>query len=212
MTDQTHNWIDAKGRSVPDHLISDMDRDIEEVVRSIEGHAVALMNQIARFRGHSFDDVNLLTDLLYDKYEAKRGGAKGNVSFTSYDGKVKVEIRVQDRVHFGAELQVAKDLLGEYLEEVSDGVPDVVKALLNHAFKVDEQGRVNREQMYALRRLKVDPPHSKWDRAMDAIADSMRVIGSKEYFQISVADEHGRLRALPINLANAYETEGAADG
>ncbi|MEL7167556.1 MAG: DUF3164 family protein [Pseudomonadota bacterium] len=209
MTKENTAWIDAKGRLVPDDLISDMDRDVEEVVRSIEGYAVTLMNEIARFRGHSVDDVNLLVELLFDKYDAKRGGEKGNVSFTSYDGKVKVEIRVQNEVHFGTELQVAKALLGEYLEEVSDGVPDVIKALLNHAFKVDEHGRVNREQMYALRRLKIDPPHPKWDKAMEAIADSMRIIGSKEYFQISVADEHGRMRALPINLANAYETEEA---
>ena len=200
-------WVDAKGRKVPDSNVSEMDRLIEQTITDIKDHGVELMNRIARYRGHSFDDVNALVALLAEKYNAKRGGAKGNVSFLSYDGSVKVEIRVQDRVTYGAELQIAKDLLGEYIEEVSDGVPDVVHSLLNHAFDVDQQGKVNREQLYSLRRL--DIKHPKWAAAMQAIADSMRVVGSVEYFQLSIRDEHGKFKALPINLANAYETDPA---
>lgn len=200
-------WVDAKGRKVPDSNVSEMDRLIEETITDIKHHGVELMNRIARYRGHSFDDVNALVALLAEKYNAKRGGAKGNVSFLSYDGSVKVEIRVQDRVTYGAELQIAKDLLGEYIEEVSDGVPDVVHSLLNHAFDVDQQGKVNREQLYSLRRLEIN--HPKWAAAMQAIADSMRVVGSVEYFQLSIRDEHGKFKALPINLANAYETDPA---
>ena len=200
-------WVDAKGRKVPDSNVSEMDRLIEQTITEIKDHGVELMNRIARYRGHSFDDVNALVALLAEKYNAKRGGAKGNVSFLSYDGSVKVEIRVQDRVTYGAELQIAKDLLGEYIEEVSDGVPDVVHSLLNHAFDVDQQGKVNREQLYSLRRL--DIKHPKWAAAMQAIADSMRVVGSVEYFQLSIRDEHGKFKALPINLANAYETDPA---
>lgn len=200
-------WVDAKGRKVPDSNVSDMDRLIEGTITDIKHHGVELMNRIARFRGHSFDDVNALVALLAEKYNAKRGGAKGNVSFLSYDGSVKVEIRVQDRVTYGAELQIAKDLLGEYIEEVSEGVPDVVHSLLNHAFDVDQEGKVNREKLYSLRRLEVD--HPKWATAMQAIADSMRVVGSVEYFQLSIRDEHGKFKALPINLANAYETDPA---
>tara|TARA_R110002074_G_C12477019_1_gene660637 strand:- start:285 stop:938 length:654 start_codon:yes stop_codon:yes gene_type:complete len=202
-------WLDAKGRKVPDSNVSEMDRLIEQTITEIKDHGVELMNRIARYRGHSFDDVNALVALLAEKYNAKRGGAKGNVSFLSYDGSVKVEIRVQDRVTYGPELKIAKDLLGEYIEEVSDGVPDVVHSLLNHAFDVDQQGKVNREQLYSLRRL--DIKHPKWAAAMQAIADSMRVVGSVEYFQLSIRDAQGKFKALPINLANAYETDQAGE-
>lgn len=200
------HWRDPKGRLVPESLVSDSDKLIDQTVREIHRHGEELMARIARFRQHSFDDIGSLRQLLGERYGLKKGGTKGNVSFTTFDGRIKVEVRIADDVAFGPELQVAKGLLDEYIEEVSEGVPDAVRALLDHAFEVGQAGHVNRGALYGLRRLKID--HPKWRSAMEAIADSMRVMGSKERFQISVRDHaEDPWRALPINLVHAYEPE-----
>ena len=206
--EDTNVWTNSKGHQVPVELISDMDKIIEQTVRSVHDFGLDLMNQVARFRGHTFDDIYGLVELLHEQYGATRGGKKGNVSFTSYDGTIKIEVRIQDFVTFGPELQVAKSLIDEYIAGQSDGVPAPIMALVNHAFQVDKEGNVNRAQLYSLRRLTLPEPDPIWDRAMAAIADSMRILGSKETVQISQRDKQGRFRALPINLANAYETQG----
>lgn len=201
----TH-MTNPKGHQVPVSLVSAQDMLIDQTVKVIQGHSQTLMSQIARFRAHSFDDVNSLMALLAEKYEVKRGGPKGNVSFISFDGLTKIEIRVQDYIVFGPELQIAKALIDEYIAEVSDGVPDIVRELLNHSFDTEKVGHVNREKLYSLRRLNVD--HPKWKRAMDAIADSMRVLESREFFQISTRKSpRDGFKAMPINLANAVEIE-----
>lgn len=204
-------WTDSQGRQVPAAMVKDSDKLIDQTVREIFAFGEDLMARIARFRGHSFDDLGTLNQLLGEKYGRTRGGTKGNKSFVSYDGKIKVEVRIADEIRFGPELQVAKGLIDEYIEEVSEGVPDAVRALLEHAFEVGNAGIVNRSALYGLRRLEVD--HPKWKSAMQAIADSMRVMGSKEHFRISVRDNpQDNFRALPINLSGAYEpdAEGGA--
>ncbi len=90
-------------------------------------------------------------------------------------------------------------------------MPDAVRALLAHAFEVGKAGQVNRDALYGLRRLQVD--HPLWRGAMEAIADSMRVVGSREHFRISVRDSpEAPFRTLPINLSGAYEPAAPAGG
>jgi hypothetical protein len=157
----------------PEHALED------QTVRKIVNYAEVLSAQIGRFRGHTFDDVTSLVDLIAEKYGAKRGGKKGNVTLTSYDGCMKVTVQVQDQLTFGPELQVAKGLIDECITEWAQGSCAEIRALVEHAFQVDKEGRINRSALFQLRRLDiVSPP---WLQAMRALADAIRVIGSKEY-------------------------------
>lgn len=196
----------AKGHMVPVEMISERDKLIDQTVRQILNYANPLMSQIARFRGHSFDDINTLMALLSEDFGYVYRGKKGNVSFTSFDGLVKVEIRVQDYITFGPELQIAKGLIDEYIEEIRDGLPAEIQTLLTLAFDADKPGKVNRSALYQLRRWPIT--HPKWVQAMAALEQSMRVLESKDFFQISVREDRNKsFRVLPINLAHAYEVE-----
>lgn len=201
--------INAKGHKVPLNLVKPSDRQIDETVREIHGYANDLMNQIARFRSHTYDDLGALMELLADQYGVQmRGmqeGGRGNVSFKSYDGLIKVEISVQDYVEYGPELQIAKKLVDQYIHERSEGLPDDIMALLNHAFEVDKQGKVNRDALYTLRRLDID--HPTWKRAMEAVKDSQRVESTREFVRISTRpNTQVGFKSMQINLANAEET------
>ncbi len=197
--DRTH-MINGKGHAVPIAMVSEVDQLIDQTVQKIAEYADDLAAQVARFKGHTHDDVAATVDLLAEKYSVTRGGAKGNTTLTSFDGCTKVEIKVADNITFGPELQIAKQLVDEYISEFSDGLAPELEVLLNHAFQVDKAGAVNREALYALRRLPIT--HPVWDRAMQALTDSMRVVGSKEYVLIS-RRPHARAgwKSIPISLA-----------
>lgn len=173
------NWTDAKGRKVPANLVTQIDKLKEQTIDKVVEHAITLSKQIGRFKGHTFDDVYTLVDLLKEEYGAQLGGAKGNIDLVSFDGCRKLQISVADHISFGPELGVAKGLIDEYIEDVIEGSSDEVRALVTHAFETDKPGHVNREGLFSLRRL--DIKHPKWQSAMQAITDSMRVIGSKAY-------------------------------
>ncbi len=171
--------VDSKGAFVPVERVRARDRLMDEVVRKIVGYAEPLAEQIARFRQHTFDDVDAFVALLEQDYGAKLGGQKGNITLTTFDGLQKVQVQVADAISFGPELQVAKGLVDECLNEWTADSNANVRAIVQRAFNVDKEGQVNRAELLQLLRLEIDD--ARWKRGMEAIKDSMRVVGSKRY-------------------------------
>lgn len=193
---------DAKGRLVPKGLVKAQDLFEDELVRKMMGFAENLSAEIARFKGHCYDDVATFLDVLSLQYGAKKGGAKGNMTFTSYDGLLKVQIQVADHLAFGAELQIAKALIDECISEWAEGSRDQIRVLVNHAFQVDREGKVSREAVLALRRVEIDD--ERWKRAMQAITDSIRIIGSQKYIRFYRRRSiEAPWQAVTVDLASA---------
>lgn len=193
---------DAGGRLVPLDLVKPEHQLEDQTVRKIVGHALVLNAQIGRFRGHTFDDINSFVDLLAEKYGGKRGGKKGNVTITSYDGTQKVTVQVQDQLSFGPELQVAKEMVDACITAWSAGASDEIRALVEHAFQVDKEGRINRAALFQLRRLAIRD--EQWLTAMEALGEAIRVIGSREYVRIyRRTDARSPWQPITIDLAQA---------
>jgi len=193
---------DAKGALVPVETIKPADKLEDEQVRKIMGYARDLSAQIARFRGHTMTDLGELDALLDQEYGAKKGGKKGNRTYQTFDGLMKVQVQVSDFVDFGPQLQVAKTLIDECLNEWSEDSRPEIRAIVTRAFNTDKEGQINRSEIFMLMRL--DIADERWKRAIDAIRDAMRVTGSKEYVRFyerkSVTDGW---KAVTIDLAKA---------
>lgn len=173
-------WMtDTKGRQVPLDTVKPAHLLEDGAVRKIMAFAVDLNAQLARFKEHTLGDVTALLELLAQEYGVARGGTKGNVTLTTYDGTQKVVLAIADQVTFGPELQSAKTLVDECLNEWSADSRPELQAIVQRAFNTDKEGLVNRAELFSLLRLEIADP--RWERAMQAIRDSIRVIGSKEY-------------------------------
>jgi len=195
-------WRDAKGALVPEELVKPGDKLIDEQVRKIMGHARELNAQIARFKQHTLDDVAALMDLLLQDYGTKIGGTKGNVSLTSHDGTLQVRLQIQERLTFGPELQAAKELVDEYLAELTADSGPELRGIVQHAFRTDQAGLINRAELFRLLRLEV--ADDRWQRAMKAIKDSIRVEGTKEQVRFyERATSRDRWGAVTIDVADA---------
>ncbi len=143
-----------------------------------------------------------LEALLAQEYGASKGGAKGNKTFMTFDGLMKVQVQVQDAVDFGPQLQIAKGLVDERLNEWSADSRPEIRAIVTRAFNTDRAGQINRAEIFMLLRLEIED--ERWKRAMDAIRDAMRVVGSKTYVRCyersSIA---ANWQAVTIDLARA---------
>jgi hypothetical protein len=193
---------DPKGRLVPAGLVKPEHALEDQAVRKIVAYAQDISRQVARFKGHTVDDVVTFVDLLDEKYDGARGGAKGNTTLTSYDGCQKVVVQVQDIITFGPELQVAKGLVDQCVTLWAEGADEKIRALVEHAFQVDKEGKINRSALIALRRLDIDD--ADWRRAMEALADAMRSIGTREYLRFySRPDSKAKWVAITVDLAAA---------
>lgn len=193
---------DTKGSLVPLELVKPEHKLEDETVRKILNYALELSDQIARFRGHTMTDLGEFDALLDQEYGVKKGGKKGNRTYQSYNGLLKAVIQIQDTIDFGPQLQQAKSLLDECMNEWAANSRPEIQAIITRAFNTDKEGKVNRSEIFMLLRLDIQDP--RWQEAMRAIRDAMRVICSKEYvrfyFRKSIEDSW---TAITINIANA---------
>ncbi|MBP2301280.1 DUF3164 family protein [Azospirillum picis] len=193
---------DAKGRLVPEALVKPTDKLQDQLVRKLMGYADDLSAQVARFKAHTFDDVGAFLALLAEQYQDTRGGQKGNMTLTSFDGTMKVQVAVADHMTFGPELQIAKNLIDACIADWSTGANDNIRALVEHAFRVDQEGQVSRDAIFALRRVAIED--ERWKQAMAAIADSVRIEGTKSYVRFyRRPSPDAAWKAVTIDLASA---------
>ena len=193
---------DAKGSLTPVRLIKAQHLLQDEVVRKIIGHAIALSAQVARFKAHTFDDIGGFEALLEQEYGSTIGGAKGNKTLMTHDALFKVQVQVADYIDFGPELQTAKGLIDECLNEWAAGARDELRAIVTRAFNTDKPGQINRSEVFMLLRLDIED--ARWQRAMAAIRDAMRVVGSKTYVRCyRRPSQEAQWEAVSIDLAKA---------
>lgn len=200
--------LDGKGRMAPDRLVRPAEELEDACVRRIAAFGVDLADRIARFRAHVHDDVNALLEILASDYgAARKAGSRGNLSLTSYDGRVRVTVQAADRVAWGPELQVARQLIDECLAEWSDGSRDEVRALLQGALVPDREGHISREAVWRLRRIDIDD--DRWRQVRRALDDAIRVVGRKTYIRLHVrGSAEDRWKAVPIDIAADWRDTG----
>ena len=175
-------WRDAKGNLTPAELVKEIDKARDALVHEWVERGRDLSKAISHFKEGIFGDVQAFIELSAEKYGAKVGGNKGNVTLFSYDGKYKIQRAINDSLQFDERIQAAKVLIDECLNEWSEGSRPELKALIERAFNVDKEGNLNTSRILGLRRVEIQD--SRWQNAMQAISESVQVVSSKAYVRL----------------------------
>lgn len=189
----------AKGHLIPLANVKEVDKLRDELTRTIVAAAKGVQTAMREFRANTLGDIQAFADLSAEKYGAKRGGDKGNLSLLSFDGRYKVQVQISEHLAFDERLQAAKSLIDECLTEWAQGSRDEIRAIINQAFDVDKEGRVNTGAILGLRRLDIQDP--RWTGAMTAIADSLQVVGSKKLLRVYERQDDGSYAPIALDLA-----------
>lgn len=175
-------WRDAKGNLTPAELVKEIDKARDALVHEWVERGRDLSKAISHFKEGIFGDVQAFIELSAEKYGAKVGGNKGNVTLFSYDGKYKIQRAINESLQFDERIQAAKVLIDECLNEWSEGSRPELKALIERAFNVDKEGNLNTSRILGLRRVEIQD--SRWKNAMQAISESVQVVSSKAYVRL----------------------------
>lgn len=190
-------WQDAQGRLIPEGLVKPIDKTRHDLVQDLIAKGKALSEQIGQFKLEAFADIGAFVQLSAEQYGINLGGTKGNLTLYSFDGRYKITRAVQEHISFDERLQAAKALIDQCISEWSAGSSDEIKALINDAFKVNQQGQINTARVLSLRKL--DISHTQWQTAMTAIGESVTITGTKSYIRlyerVGATDQY-----KPINL------------
>lgn len=192
--------IDAAGRLVPIESIKEIDLARDALVQEIIKKANQVSAQLGAFRAQLADDLQAFLELSAEKYGAKMGGVKGNVTLTSYDGRYQILRAVSDHLAFDERLQAAKELIDNCLRRWTRDSRPEIRALIDQAFQVDKKGRVNAKRILSLRQLNIED--EQWLRAMEAIGDAVQVVGSCTYYRLYERDKNGNYQQIPMDLSS----------
>ena len=190
---------DAQGRQVPVELVKEIDKLRDQTVRAIMERTFAARDALAEFKRGTWEDIRSFLDISAEQHKVNYGGKKGNVSLTTYDGRYKLMVAVNDTLQFNEKLQVAKTLIDNCITRWSEGSRPEIKTLVDDAFQVDKQGNISTGRILGLRRLAIADP--EWAEAMQAITDSMQVVSSKTYMRFYERQEDGSYTQIPLDVA-----------
>ncbi|APV35229.1 DUF3164 family protein [Acinetobacter soli] len=191
---------DAKGRLIPESQIKPIDIERSDLVIRLIEQAKQHQQQLRDFKALVFGDIAAFVQLSAEQYDVAVGGAKGNLTLFSFDGKYKIVRQIQDSIRFDERLQAAKALIDECIQSWSADSNDYLKVLVNDAFQVDKEGKISTGRVLGLRRHNIDD--AKWQMAMQAISDSIIVTDSKNYVRFYERDEDGKYQPISLDFAN----------
>ncbi len=193
---------DAQGRLVPVEIVKPADLMRDALVLELTNEAQALSAALGAFKAKVFDAIGRFTAASAAQYGITLGGRKGNITLHSFDGRFKVQVAIADNLIFDERLQAAKALIDECIDEWSAGSRPEIKVLVQDAFQTDREGRINTGRVLGLRRL--DISDERWKRAMQAIGESVQVVGTKAYarFYVRVGDTD-RYEPITLDIASA---------
>lgn len=194
-------WENASGSLVPEANVKAIDKLRDQTVRQLHEKAKEIHELLKKFKVDGFTDIASFIQISTDQYGAKVGGTKGNVSLMSFDGRLKIQRNIAETINFDERLQAAKQLIDECLEEWTEGSRDEIKVIINAAFNVDKKGEISTAKVLGLKRHDIN--HPKWQQAMQAISDSINIIGSKAYLRFYTRDDStGGYLPLSLDIAS----------
>lgn len=191
--------MNAVGDLVHEDRIKPVDKLRDEVVKAIVNNAKLLRQSMTEFKLTTMANINDFVELSSSEYGTKFGGAKGNILLTSFDGQYQVRRAVGEHRVFDERIQTAKTLIDDCIKSWSGGADTRLMAMVEHAFRVNQQGRIDVNQVLSLRQLDIDD--ANWKRAMDAIADAIQITGTSQYLRLYERQPNGKYTQLPLDIS-----------
>lgn len=174
--------VNADGYFVPEASIREQDLLRDQVVMALVPEALSLSRDMAAYKAKALSDISDLIEIAADRYGAKLGGKKGNVSLVSFDGRYKIQRAFREVVAFTEEIEAAKALIDSCLIRWSEGANDNIRAVVSQAFRKNRNGEISTGKVLDLMRVEIDD--EEWSRAMDALRDALKSNGTAVYIRV----------------------------
>ena len=197
--DTSQYRTDARGALVPISSIKPTDLMRDDLIKEIIAKVRPLNEMLSKLKIEVINDMRSFIDISANEYGVALGGKKGNVTLTSLDGAYRIQIAMQDTLHFDERLQAAKQLIDECLHEWTQNSGADLKTIVQAAFDVNKEGQINTSRVLGLRRLNIQ--NEKWLQAMNILSDSIQVQASKEYVRFYQRNKDGKYELINLDIA-----------
>ncbi|MBQ3716628.1 MAG: DUF3164 family protein [Fibrobacter sp.] len=205
--DKDGNWLDDRGRPVPEQYIPATDKKRDQLVERTFKKVVKLSEKIAETKCEIVGSIDKYLDELA-KENRVRENWKGNILLQNFDKSLCIERRIDDNIGFDEKLQMVKTIVDKWIAGRLDGIDENLGKVITQAFNVDKQGRVNTAMLMKLLHLEIED--SEWKKAMRMLKESIIVKSSKQSinFKRKVKKDSGEVwETVVLNFNDAVASE-----
>ena len=174
--DKQGNWLDDKGRPIPEEYIQPQDKKRDRMVESIIKRVSKLSAKLASEKTEIVAAIEqYLKELAKDN--KVRENWKGNIIIYNFSQNLCIERRINETISFDERLQMVKTTIDKWLNDRLKNIDELIAKVISQAFSVDKQGRINTAMLLKLRKL--DIQDHEWKKAMELLDESIFVKSSK---------------------------------
>lgn len=196
------HWIDEQGRKCPVKYVSKFDKQKESELGKILKEANFLNARLAALKANITSFVEDTVKNYADKNKIKMETWKGNLTISSFDGSVKIELNAAARVEFDdLAIKACKGLLDEFLSENIDAKNAFISEIVTDAFSTS-RGKLDTKKVLSLLKYESKIQDAKFQEAMRFLKESIRNTGSKNFYRISVKGSDNEFKAVKLDLTS----------
>ena len=193
-------YTDHRGNEIPSSFIHKIDRQKHAAAERLMKKAKKLSEQLIKFKAEVIAECDALYQQSLEENRIKpRENAKGGYSIKTIDKAQTIQVSVSERISFDDNIDLAQELIKQYVGEVTADTGNDIKILVNQAFKT-RSGQLDTKRVLEL--LKLEIKNEKWLRAMELIKKSINVEGSKRYIQFWEKDAEGKDVNIKMDFAS----------
>lgn len=190
--------INSAGSLVPEESVRDIDKLRDNVVCTIAEKIRSLEESMKAIKAACMSDIDEFMKISAERYGIRIGGAKGNVQLSSFDGNVQILVMQSNALEVDEGIALAKELIDEYLTELTSGASPELRTIVGQAFRV-KQGRMDVKRLMELKQLRIQDP--RWQKAMEIIADSVNVTSTKPCLRLRDRDNEGVFKTHSLEFS-----------
>lgn len=191
----------AQGHLVPVAQVRPIDKARDEFVKETVAKAREVQRIIRDFKRESMSGISrLCCSFPAERYGAKIRPVKRVTSPSKpMIGSFALSVRCPKRSPLTKDSWRRRRLLTNASRTGANQAPGELRAVVEQAFRVNKEGRINTNAVLALRKLNISD--ERWMNAMQAIGDSLTVADTKPYIRVYERDEFGKYHAIPLDMA-----------
>jgi hypothetical protein len=196
-------WIDEKGIQIPYKRTTKEERLKEKQSNKIAAAAIKIQESLLEFK-------KTCADACEKSYQAdlKEGKAssKGGYTLFNFDKSIKIERSINENITFDENLiGAAKEKFDEFLKEGTEGVDEMVRALIMDAFSSNKKGKLDSKKIMGLLSYKErisEKKYPHYHEAISLIQQSIRRPDSKIYYRIWIKDDVNQYQTVDLNFSS----------
>lgn len=189
----------ADGSLVPEDQIKDLDKLRDQMVMGIADKVLSLKQEMIRTKADVVEDIEAFMETASEQYGVNYGGEKGNLTFTSFDGNIQIKYYSNDYLTFNEGIYVAKQLIDEFLEDITKDSSKSIKQIVNNAFNL-KQGRMDVKAILKLRDINETDP--RWVKAMGIIDESRQYVTGNKALRLYIRNRStDKMEYIPLDFS-----------